>query len=135
MASCRTPSQSVVQAVSVPTFHHNHEQFWKMLHLLFTQYKGKLVHTQLDTDTFRKIICQLHQVIESTEEYDVILKNGELIFHVYFVALASIRGIRTNSEMHCYESPTVLKSLYQTYRLLFKMKRTTLPGFGHPLKK
>lgn len=123
--------QDVMKAVNMPNFSQNHDQFWQMLNFLFTQYNDEFIHTQLDTQTFRKIICQLHQVVEDTTDYDIIIKNSELIYHVYFVALASIRGGRTNSEMHGYETPEVLRSLYQTYRLLLKFERYNLPCFGH----
>ena len=126
--------QDVVMALDIPEFHKNPE-FWQMLNYLFSNFNGKLVHTHLTNAAFRKLICQLYQFIEWTDDYDFLVTNGELIYHIYFVSLASIRGYRSNAEMHTYESPSVLFALYQTYRLLFKFKRFNLPCFGHPLKK
>jgi hypothetical protein len=130
----KTTPQDVGTAVNIPDFYQKPE-FWQMLNFLFSSFDGKIVHTLLTNATFRKIICQLHQFVEWTDNYDFLVTNSELIYHVYFVSLASIRGYRSNAEMHAHESHDVLVALYQTYRLLFKFKRYNLPCFGHPLKK
>ena len=130
-----TTPRDVQMAINTPNFCKNQEPFWKMLRFLFTDYNGSPVHSQLDIQTYRKMVCQLHTVIEETESYQKILENRQIIYLVYFVILEALRGHRSNCDMHVRESPEVLKALYQTYRLLLRFECFEMPLFGHELEK
>lgn len=125
----------VVGALSNPNFYQNHAQFWHLLRFLFTDYQGRKVHTYIDIKTYRSMIQQLRELIESIEAYDTLLANSELIYHVYFTCLANIRGPRSVQEMHGYESPDILMALYQVFKMLHRFGKWELPCFGHPTLK
>jgi len=112
-----TPA-SVTAAVATPTFFQNHEQFWNMLRYLFTDHQGQKVWRQVSADTHRSIIEQLQVVIENTDNFDTIHSQKELLYHMYFAALMSIRRDQTVSQFHASEKTTVLTGFYHLYKLL-----------------
>lgn len=118
---------AVTAAVQNPTFYQNVPQFWKMMCYLFSDYQGKKVWRHLPVDTFRSVIEQLHVVIENTENFGTIRSNKDLLYHVYFVSLISIKQNRTISEFHAWENPPVLKGIHHLYKLLRQL------GFEMPL--
>ena len=129
VGSSLTPS-SVSAAVQVPTFYQNVSQFWKMLCYLFTDYQGQKVWKHLPVDTFRSIIEQLHVVIENTQNFDTIRSNKDLLYHVYFACLISVKQHQTVSEFHAWENPPVLKGFHHLYKILRQLN-FDMPLFAH----
>lgn len=122
--------QHVVNAVSNPNFYQNQPQFWNMLNFLFSDYNGVKVWRHLKADTFRTIAEQTHVVMESVQEYEQISSKQKLLYHLYFITLASVRGNRSVSEFQAYERPSVLKAIHYLYKQLRQMKMT-MPLFCH----
>jgi hypothetical protein len=121
---------SVTQALDTATFFQNQDQFWKMLCYIFTDYQGQKVWRQIPSDAHRSIIEQLQVVIENTDSFDTIHSNKNLLYHVYFAALISIKGKRTLTDFHAYEKPTVLIGFHHLYKLLLQLKMD-MPLFAH----
>lgn len=123
-----TPA-SVTVAVAAPTFFQNHDQFWKMLSYLFTDYQGQRVWRQVSPDTHRTIIEQLQVVIENTDNFDTINSQKELLYQSYFAALMSTRRAQTVSQFHASEKTTVLTGFYHLYKLLRQLN-VNMPLFA-----
>jgi len=115
-----TPA-SVTVAVATPTFFQQHDQFWKMLCYLFTDYQGRRVWRQVSADTHRLIIEQLQVVIESTDDFNTIRSQKHLLYRIYFAALISIRAAGTVSQFHAFEKTTVLTGFHHLYKLLLQL--------------
>lgn len=114
--------EHVSKAVDRPNFYENHDEFWKMLNFLFTTYNGSSVWRQIHPDIFRKIIEQLHVVLESTENYSTIKNNQTLLYHIYLASLISTRGSQSVQQYMAYEKDTVLQGLYYLYKQLHALK-------------
>ena len=128
-----TPN-SVKLAVSNPNFYKNQNEFWQMLCYLFTDYQSIPVWRQIDEDTFRLIIEQLHVVIENVYEYSVLTSNQNLLEQVYFSALTRIKGQRPLTLFMAKEKTSVLQAFHHLYKQLFRMivesKGPYMPIFG-----
>lgn len=130
------PTQ-VTTAVSNPHFYQNKESFWQMLCYLFSDYQSQKVHTFLPPDTFRNISVQLYSLIESVDvdKFHIIQSNAKLLYHTYFLLLKNIRAQKTITWMLAKESPEVLISIYQLYKLLLmRLKPGPMPLFAHHLE-
>ena len=123
-----TPA-SVTAAVGRATFFQNHEQFWSMLRYLFNDYQGQKVWRQVSPDTHRTIIEQLQVVIETTDNFETLNSQKELLYHIYFAALISTRSTRSVSHFHASEKTTVLTGFHHLYKLLLQLK-VNMPLFA-----
>lgn len=129
-APVRMTPQNVTEAVSNPTFYQNRPQFWNMLNFLFSGYQGQKVWRYLSADTFRSIVEQTHVVMEAEDEYNHISDKRQLLYHVYFVGLVSIKAKRSVAEFQAYEKPSVLLAIHYLYKQLRSMK-LKMPLFCH----
>lgn len=129
VAPTLTP-QSVVIAINNPTFHQNHQQFWKMLCYLFTDFQGGKVWQHIDPNTFKTIMEQLHVVMENTQQYSTIRSNKQLLYHVYMSALKRVKASKTVAQWQAHEKYSVLTAFHYLYKQLLALK-FDMPLFSH----
>ena len=131
MATAKTITpENVTIAVTNPTFHQNHTQFWQMLCYLFTDHEQQKVWRKISEETFRTIMEQLHVVMESTDQYSTIRSNQHLLYQVYMTGLISIKGGRSVAQFQAHERYSVLQSFHYLYKQLFALN-VSMPLFCH----
>tara|TARA_B110000046_G_C12715836_1_gene282520 strand:+ start:41 stop:481 length:441 start_codon:yes stop_codon:yes gene_type:complete len=130
MATLALTPRNVTLAITNPTFHQNHPQFWKMLCYLFTEHEQKKVWQHIDKDTFRTIMEQVHVVMENTDQYRLLRSNQQLLYHVYMAALTSIKASRSVAQFQGHERYSVLQAFHYLYKQLFAMN-VVMPLFCH----
>lgn len=117
-----TPA-TAIQALAAPEIWASN-QFWPMCSFLFSVHGPGPVWTQMRPESFRQLIGHLHRRIErNPDEVEL-----DLVKNLYFVAIRTVRGAKTNQQMHGAESAEFLKFLYETYKYL--IARTSMPLFG-----
>jgi len=119
-------SDNVKNALKLPNFYQNQDQFWKMLG--FIRQKQDI---QLSNCEYRQLSRQLNLAIENAQNYQIITLSGQNIYHIYFLILSKLRGGKTVQNWMANEEINTLKDLHCIYKLLYTIHNSQLPGFGN----
>jgi len=117
---------NVKNALKLPNFYQNQDQFWNMLG--FIRQKQDI---QLSNCEYRQLSRQLNLAIENAPNYQIITLSGQNIYYIYFLILSKLRGGKTVQNWMVNEKNKTLKDLHCIYKILYTIHNSQLPGFGN----